>query len=70
MIAGIISIICSSVILLSYFNRTYIDRFFMKDKLHSNVNSGINLLLADKNIVGKNETKKISLFDDENDIVD
>lgn len=65
MIALIISIMLSSLILLSYHNSKYTHTFMIKKQLRSNVNSGINILLGNKNIIELNTEKKISLFDEE-----
>ncbi len=65
----IISIIIGSILTLSYFNHIYRNRFEIEDQLRSNVNSGINLIMSDKNFIGYGEEKTLSLFQEEFDSI-
>lgn len=66
----IISIITSSFIILAYFSNLYYQEYVGKNNQISNVNSGINLLLADNTLVPLNQIKRISLFGTQNDTVE
>jgi len=62
-----ITIICAAFIMLMYYNKLYLDISIQKERLSGNARSGINLFLADKTIIGVNETKSIQLYDSKDD---
>lgn len=64
----VIGIICSSLILVAYFYREQYQRAFRYDALQNNLNSGINILIADE---GNNyeEGEVVSLFGGDADSV-
>lgn len=66
----IIAIICSALIMMSYYHKMVYTGYIEKDRVFSNVNSGINLLLAEPDMIELNESKKISLFESYNDSVE
>jgi len=68
MISLIISVICSALIIAAYLYYAQYQAKFRADKLQSNVNSGINILLATRDSVYK-EGKSFSLFDNQDDSV-
>ena len=64
-----IAIICSALILMAYYNKMVYTSYIEKDRVFSNVNSGINLLLAEPETVELNSSKRRSLFESYNDLV-
>ncbi len=62
----IVTIIIASVILLSYINHIERNSYRIEDKLRTNVNSGIALMLADRNIIEYGQLDSISLFSEYN----
>ncbi|MFA6924754.1 MAG: hypothetical protein WC223_10945 [Bacteroidales bacterium] len=65
-----ILIICGSLILLSFYNRMYVESIIKKDKLIYNANSGINILISKSDIANYNEKKYYSLFENSDDSVE
>ncbi len=64
-----ILLICGALVLLSFFNRVYVESIIKKDKLIYNANSGINLLISNPELVNYNENKSVLLFDSKNDSI-
>lgn len=65
----VIGIICSSLIVVAYFYREQYQRAFRYDALQNNLNSGINILITDReNNYGGG--KKISLFGEDADSIE
>ena len=67
-IALVIGLICSSLIVVAYFYKTDYQKKFRYDRLESNLNSGINILVAGNDTAYTIE-KKLSLFGDSTDSV-
>jgi hypothetical protein len=67
-ISFIIAVICSSLIAAAYFYKLSYQKKFRYDKLQNNLQSGINLLLSEKE-TPYGEVEKISLFDHDADSV-
>ncbi|MGY3214543.1 hypothetical protein [Mucilaginibacter sp. HD30] len=65
----VIGIICSSLIVVAYFYREQYERAFSYDALQNNLNSGINILIADRENTYEGG-KKISLFGEDVDSVE
>jgi len=65
----IIAIICSSLILMSFYHTAYYKNYIEKDRVFTNVNSGINLLLAEQKMIEADMPTKLSLFNSYNDSV-
>jgi len=66
----VVSIILSSLILLSYFNKLNINRFRVEDRLRSNAQSGINILLSSASDFEYDQAQFISLYGEINDSVE
>jgi len=66
----VIALICSSLIMMSYYHKTLYNSYIEKDRVFSNVNSGITLMLGDTGIVKPGEVKKLSLYQKYNDSVE
>src|SRR5665213_2267594 len=67
-IALVISLLCSSLIVAAYFYKTQYQQKFRYDQLSNNVNSGVNILLAN-NDTTYDKSKTFSLFGNYNDSV-
>jgi hypothetical protein len=67
--ALIIAILSSSLVLYSWISAESIQANEKKIRMLDNVNSAINLLLAQQTLVGLNESKRIDLFGSGNDSV-
>lgn len=68
-VALVISILTSALVLLAYSNRLYAIQCRQTNRLHTNADSGINLLLSDSYSLDYNTVKKVDLFGEENDSV-
>jgi hypothetical protein len=68
-IALIISILTGSYILATYYNNMAIQKNLLYERLEANSVSSINLLLADPDTLGKDETRIVDLFGDQRDSV-
>ncbi|MEZ5199163.1 MAG: hypothetical protein R2764_23110 [Bacteroidales bacterium] len=66
----VIAIICSALILMSYYHNMVYTAYIEKDRVFSNVKSGINLLLAEPESIELGEVVKISLYEGYNDSVE
>jgi hypothetical protein len=67
-ISFVIAVICSSLIAAAYFYRLNYQKKFRYDRLQNNLQSGINLMLSEREIAYR-EIEKISLFDNDADSV-
>ncbi len=65
----IITIIISSIILYAYFNHIYRSNYRIQQRLFSNAESGLAVLMTDSLIAKYDEPKKISLFGGNQDSV-
>lgn len=65
-ISIIISILCGIIILSYYYNNRSIDNSIHKNRLLTNINSAINLILIDRNIVNYNNHLSFQLYDEPN----
>lgn len=61
----VISITCSSFILINYYNNTYVLHAFKQEQLFKDVHSGINYGLVFHNDIPVNQEIAINLFEDE-----
>lgn len=68
-ISLILAIICSSVIMLAYLNRTQQFKDGLDDKLRANLESAINIVLADTLITTSPIVDRVDLFDEGKDSV-
>ena len=68
-ISLILSIFCSSLILLAYYNRQSQKIADIETRINNNVKSAINLVLADSSIYDRPHIDTIDLFNDEKDSV-
>lgn len=68
-ISMIIALMASMLILSAYYNKTSILLNFKKERLVSNANSGINLILGDEHAVGYDKPISIDIFQTGNDSV-
>ena len=69
-LALVIGILCSSLILVSYYNRLFDINNRIEDKLNRNLQSGISLVLSDTSFIEVNENDTIDLFNENNDSVE
>ncbi|RKR84468.1 hypothetical protein BDD43_4706 [Mucilaginibacter gracilis] len=67
-IALVIAVLCSSLIVAAYYYKLQYQKKFRYDELTSNLNSGINILLASDSIAYKSE-KKFGLYGTDADTV-
>lgn len=61
----VISITCSSFILINYYNNTYVLHAFKQEQLFKDVHSGINYSLSLHQQIPLNQETIVNLFDDE-----
>jgi hypothetical protein len=66
----IITLICSALLMYSYYNRLQIQEIIKKEKMILNLNSGINLLIGNPEFLKINEKTSISLYNGDYDSVD
>jgi hypothetical protein len=66
----IVTIICSSLILMTLFHKIHFQNLIELNKLHSNVKSGLNLLLAETDLNKQDKVQNLSLFNGYNDSVE
>ncbi len=68
-IALVLAILCSSLILLAYYNRQNEQTSDIEFRLNNNIESAINLVLADSIIYVSLQTDRLDLFQEGNDSV-
>jgi hypothetical protein len=69
-IMAIVLIVIGSIIVYSYLNQALISRSLKVQDLQSNINSGINILLANSSVCPLNESTVVSLYGNGNDSVE
>lgn len=68
-ISLLIGILCSSLIMMSYFQRMQVQKDLIIKRLDLNCHSGINILLGDYDQMAYDELRIMDLFGEENDSV-
>src|SRR5689334_22602042 len=68
-ISLVLAIICSTMILLAYFNRIHQQREDDLNRVERNLTSAINLVLADSSVYIQPHTETFDLFDEQKDSV-